>query len=247
MTIASSEHAEAYEVLAGADPRLLLICEHASARIPEPWAWPEADAWIQGTHWAIDLGARELTFGLSKALGAPAILARFSRLLIDPNRPTESATLIRDEAEGRVIHLSREIDPADRARRIADYYRPYHGRIDRALRERAEAALLSVHTYTPVYDGAARSMEIGVLFESCPELGERFAAQLGARGWRTALNEPYSAADGFAFSPEDHGIRHGRPTLELEVRQDIAVDPKRRAKLLGDLVHATLQAYAISP
>ncbi len=222
MTSATSEHAEAYEVLAGADPRLLLTCEHASARLPQPWAWPEADAWIQGTHWAIDLGARELTLDLSRALDAPAVLARFSRLLIDPNRPLDSATLIRDEAEGRALHLNRGIEPADRARRIDDYYRPYHQRIDQALRERAQAALLSVHTFTPVYDGAARSMEIGVLFERCPELGERFAAQLRAGGWSTAVNEPYSGADGFAFSPEDHGARHRPPSASGAVRQNVA-------------------------
>ena len=246
MTIASSEHAEAYEVLAGADPRLLLICEHASPRLPELWQWPEADGWILDTHWAVDLGARALTLSLAEALGAPAILARFSRLLIDPNRPADSPTLLRDRAEGRVIHLNEVIAPEDRERRLADYYRPYHARIDRALREAERAAPLSLHTFTPVYEGKSRSVEIGVLFDRSPEHAERFAATLRDRGWRTALNEPYSGAEGFAFSPEHHAAQHGRPALELEIRQDLAVDLDRRSTLTADLAAATRSAYALS-
>lgn len=247
MTIASTEHAEAYEVLAGADPSLLLICEHASDRLPAPWAWPETDSWITNTHWASDLGARDLTRELSANLRAPAILSRFTRLLIDPNRPPDAPMLLRGEAEGRVIQLNQRIDPRDRERRLADYYRPYHRRIDSALRDNPRAALLSVHTFTPLYEGQARSLEIGVLFDRSPALGERFAAELSARGWRTALNEPYSGIEGFAFSPEEHGARHQRPALELEVRQDLALDQGRRARLIDDLAAATRKAYELSP
>jgi len=146
-----------------------------------------------------------------------------------------------------VIQLNQRIDPPDRERRLADYYRPYHRRIDRALRESPRAAILSVHTFTPLYEGETRSVEIGVLFDQSRALGERFAAELSARGWRTALNEPYSATLGFAFSPEDHGARHRRPALELELRQDLALDQGRRAKLLDDLVATTRKTYGICP
>jgi len=146
-----------------------------------------------------------------------------------------------------VIQLNRRIEQHERERRLADYYRPYHRRIDRALRESPRAAILSVHTFTPVYEGEARSLEIGVLFEQNPALGELFAAELSARGWRTALNEPYSGAQGFAFSPEDHGARHRRPALELEIRQDLALDQDSQAKLVDDLVAATRRTYDIDP
>jgi len=65
---------------------IILTCEHASERMPEPFRFPEEDAWLVGTHWAYDLGAADLTRELADAIGAAAVLSRFSRLLIDPNR-----------------------------------------------------------------------------------------------------------------------------------------------------------------
>ena len=62
-----------------------------------------------GTQWSVDLGADELTVELAQALGSPAVLARFSRLLVDANRPADSSTLFRDEAEGRPVRLNTEL------------------------------------------------------------------------------------------------------------------------------------------
>ncbi len=243
MTPGQIESTEAFEIVTGADPRILLLCEHASLRLPAPWNWPQEDAWIVGTHWSIDLGARELTLELAAELNASAVLARFSRLLIDANRPPDSPTLLREEAEGRSVHLNKNADDDERTRRLRDYYRPYHRRIDSFLEAQPEASILSVHTFTPVYEGTRRSCEIGVLFNREAELGRRFANELGDRGWQSALNEPYSGADGFAFSPEMHGERHRRTWLELEIRQDIAVDRTRRAQALKAIAAAVRTTF----
>lgn len=233
------ESAEAFEIVTGANPRILLLCEHASLRLPPPLNWPQEDAWIVGTHWSFDLGARKLTLELAATLDASAVLARFSRLLIDANRPPDSATLLRDEADGRRVHLNQGVADDERARRLRDYYHPYHRRIDSCLEAQPQAAILSVHTFTPVYEGTTRNLEVGVLFNREAELGRRFAEVLREHGWQSALNEPYSGADGFAFSPELHGKRHRRTWLELEIRQDIAVDETRRAQVLTAIVAAT--------
>ncbi len=239
MTPVHVENAEAFEIVTGADPRILLLCEHASLRLPPPWNWPQEDAWIVGTHWSIDLGARELTLGLAAELDASAVLTRFSRLLIDANRPPDSATLLRNEAEGRRVHLNHGVNDDERAQRLRDCYHPYHRRIDSFLEARPQAVILSLHTFTPVYEGTTRDLEVGVLFNREAELGRRFAQVIGEQGWQCALNEPYSGADGFAFSPELHGERHRRTWLELEIRQDIAVDETRRAQILAAIVAAT--------
>jgi predicted N-formylglutamate amidohydrolase len=238
-----SELAEAYEAIDGADRRLLLICEHASLRLPPPWDWPEDDLWIVGTHWSFDLGAADITRELAAALGVPAVLSRFSRLLADPNREPASPTLFRSEAEGRAVELNRDLDDDERARRLSRYYHPYHQRIDRALSESPAAAILSIHTFTRVYEGATREVEIGVLFDRHPELGRRFAEELRRGGWSSALNEPYSGHDGFAYSPELHAKDHGRAALELEIRQDLAVDPERRPGLIAALSAAVRRTY----
>ena len=238
MTPGPIESAEAFEIVTGANPHILLLCEHASLRLPAPWNWPQEDAWIVGTHWSVDLGARELTLELATELNTSAVLARFSRLLIDANRPPDSPTLLRDEAEGRSVHLNKNAGEDERRRRLRDYYQPYHQRIDTCLEALPRAVILSVHTFTPVYEGHTRSCEIGVLFNREAKLGQCFAQELRRQGWQSALNEPYSGADGFAFSPELHGERHQRTWLELEVRQDIAADETRRAHALDAIAAA---------
>lgn len=240
----ASELEDAYEVVRGGDAEnLLIICEHASLRLPSPWSWPEEDAWIVGTHWSFDLGAADLARDLARTLSCTAVLSRYTRLLIDPNRDLDSLTLCRGEAEGHAIRLNAAVDDDDRRRRITDYYAPYHRRIERALEAMPQAAILSVHTFTPVYEGQVRTVEVGVLFDRHPDLAQDFGREVRRGGWRTALNEPYSGQAGFAFSPELHAARHQRRCLELEIRQDLAVDQDRRPGLIAALEGAVRRTF----
>ncbi|HEY0840089.1 MAG TPA: N-formylglutamate amidohydrolase, partial [Vulgatibacter sp.] len=224
---------DAFEALVGEpDAPVFLTCEHASERLPEGYAWHPDDERLVGTHWAYDLGARDLVFELADAMRTPAVLSRFSRLFVDPNRPEGSDTLFRAEAEGAPVALNRDIDEAERARRIEHFYRPYHDAIDRRLAVHGAPVLFSIHTFTPVYDGAVRPMEVGVLFDTQDELAERAATAIRAAGFVTALNEPYSGKAGLIHAAEHHAGNHGRKALELEVRQDLAVRPEFRRRLV---------------
>ena len=232
--------AEAYAILGCSGPApLVLSCEHATNRLPGVWRWPQKDSWIADTHWAYDLGAAELVRALSHELAAPAVLARFSRLLIDPNRDMGSPTLFRNVAEGRLVHLNCGLSAAERERRVGELYNPFHGAFDRLVSDSPGVDLFSVHTFTPVYEGGApRPMEVGVLFERDEELAESFGRAVAARGWKVALNEPYTGKNGNMHSVDSHGLNHQRRVLELEVRQDVATDPRQRARLIPDLVAA---------
>jgi predicted N-formylglutamate amidohydrolase len=202
--------------------------------MPAGWAWPHADRRLVDTHWAYDLGARELGLELAAAVGAVAVLSRYSRLLVDPNRPETSETLFRTHAEGLPIELNTtRLDGAERRRRIERLWQPYHAAVDRALGASRAQVLLSMHTFTPIYEGARRAVEIGVLFDREEALAVALAEGLGGRGHRVALNEPYSGRDGLIYAPETHAQAHGRRALELEVRQDLAVDPAFRRELVA--------------
>ncbi len=227
------ERTEAYErVRRDPEARVLVTCEHATQRVPEGYAWPAQDDWLRDTHWAFDLGAEALARGAAEALGAGLVMSRFSRLFIDPNRPEDSPTLFRDTAEGRPVALnSTHLDDAGRARRIEGLLRPYHAAVDAAVAECRAEILLSMHSFTPVYEGEVRALEIGVLFTEDEALAARVADALSAR-WRTALNEPYSGHDGLMYAVDRHARAHGRRAVELEVRQDLAVDPGFQAELV---------------
>lgn len=202
-----------------------LCCEHASARIPEPWRVAGPDRPWMETHWAIDLGARALTLDLARRLGAPAVLARFNRLLCDANRPEHAPDLCRPEVEGHTLSFNREVDAAERQRRLARFHRPYHARIDQMLAESPAQLLFSVHTFTPRYLDQVREVQLGVLFDLHDELGARLAALLEPTGLVVEQNAPWSGKAGLAYSPDRHGRAAGIPYLELEVRNDLLQTP----------------------
>lgn len=233
---AAEESAPPFEVRAGSPAASVFItCEHAGARLPDGYDWHAADRRLVGTHWAYDLGAAELAHELADAVFAPALLARFSRLLVDLNRAEHEETLFRPRAEGAPVELNRGLCDAERERRLARYYRPYHAALDANLGAHDAGVVFSVHSFTPLYEGSPRAMELGVLFDLEDELGERLAWHLSNAGFVTVINEPYSGKAGLIYAADRHARAHGRRALEIEVRQDLAVDAAFRRRLVASL------------
>lgn len=228
---------DAVEVVLGQrpDPPLFVCCEHASERLPEPWQWPEADHWLMGTHWAYDIGAAELTRELATSLGVTAVLARFSRLLADPNRDEGSGDMFLSRAEGREVLLNSNIDEVERERRLAQLWRPYHSAVDRELSRTTAPIVLAVHTFTPVWQGESRDVEVGVLFDEEEALAERAREAISRAGLFVAMNEPYSGRAGLIYSAQRHALAHNRRAIELEVRQDLAARASVRSKVVAAL------------
>ncbi len=228
---------EAFEIVRGGETGgVFVTCEHASERLPERWRWPEPDRRLLSTHWAFDLGAAELAREYAARIGTVAVLSRFSRLLCDPNRAEHEASLFRDIAEGERVHLNVDLAPHDREARLRDYHRPYHAAVDVELDRRAGLhTLLSMHSFTPLYEGQPRTLEVGVLFDREDDLGAQLVAAFAKAGFHVAPNEPYSGKDGLIHSAAVHADRVGLRAVELEVRQDLAVDPAFRERLLAVL------------
>ena len=219
---------------------MVLSCEHASNHMPAPWSWPREDARLVDDHWAWDPGAAELTRALCARLGVGAVLANFSRLLIDPNRPLDSPTLFRDVADGAPVRLNEEVTDLDRQRRIKDWYTPFHAAYDRLVARHPGFALCSLHSFTPVYEGSTRVVEIGVLWDRDEAWGEAFAHRMNRGPWKVFCNEPYSGRAGLMYSAQRHADAHGRKAIEIEVRNDLLADKSTREGI-ADLIAATLR------
>ncbi len=238
MSLRSIEFAEAYEVVRGGQGAagIVLSCEHASARLPPAWPWPESDRRLQNTHWNVDIGAAEFTREMAELVGATAVLARFTRLLIDPNRVLDSATLFRDSAEGLPIQLNEGLDDEERQRRIDQYYLPFHRAMDRYIGQAQSANLLfSVHSFTPMYEGVARELELGVLFDENADLADAVCAGLSDAGFDARLNEPWSGLNGLMYSALRHATTYKKRSLEIEMRQDLSADANWRAQFAHTL------------
>lgn len=229
-------------------PQVLLTCDHASARLPGPLRWPHEDlAWV-GTHWSYDLGAAAIAHELSALLQAPLVCSRFSRLLVDPNRTPQQDSFIVSQIQGAPLALNQGLSPAARQWRQNQFYESYHRAIDALLHEQRRAhtspLLVSIHTFTPVYQGQTRTMQGGVLFDAHEALAKRFCEGLRAQGWDFEENAPYSGYDGLIDGVARHGRAHDCPYVELEVRQDLASHPLTRAGIVQAIANT---ACALAP
>ncbi len=211
--------------------RYVLCCEHASNRLPPPIRPGPGDApWLE-THWAYDIGGGELTREVVRNTGSVAVLARFSRLIVDANRAPGHPTLIVPRVEHHPLGFNELLSPAERAQRIEQLHRPYHRAVDDMIQRRlpmgGDVALISVHTFVPALYGLQRNIDAGVLFNPYESIATRLAESLRERGLVTALNEPYSGRRGLIYSAERHGLNHQVVYLELEINQALLSTPPK--------------------
>ena len=203
--------------------RLLFLCDHASNRLPEGGLG--LDPHLLSTHIAYDIGAAALTRALAGLYGAPALLGGWSRLLIDLNRGADDPTLVMKLSDGSIIPGNVSDDPdadtAEVARRIATYHAPYHAAIDAELdRLGKEAAVISMHSFTPAWKGRPRPWQVGVLYDRDIRLSAPLMARLKEAGFTVGDNEPYSGAlEGDTLY--QHGTLRGLPHVLIEIRQDL--------------------------
>jgi predicted N-formylglutamate amidohydrolase len=203
----------------------VILCDHASNRIPEDYAsFGFAEDALQ-THIAWDPGALAVARLLSAKLDAPLFWPDASRLIIDCNRAADARTLIVVESEGRPVPANRGLSEEERSRRLANIHAPYHAAIDACLKSRmAEGrptALIAIHSFTPVYLGNARPWQIGILFDDDRRLADPLISGLKADTTLTVgINQPYSPADGVYYTLSRHAGPRGLPAAMIEIRND---------------------------
>ena len=208
---------------------VLVVCDHATRRIPPDMARLGLDDWVLDTHVAWDIGAAEVACRLALLLDAPAILSGFSRLVADPNRSLDLPEAIPAISAGISIPGNLDLTDADRDRRARDFWLPYHRGIDAALAEFARRdivpAFISVHSCTPVYDRVVRPWHIGVMWDRDPRLGPALIDALDAWGdIHVGDNEPYSGKHPFDYTVDHHAEAAGLPCVGLEIRQNLIAD-----------------------
>ena len=204
---------------------VVLLCEHASSHIPPGYNGLGVAAADLQRHIAWDIGAAEVTRHLSALLDAPAYLATSSRLLIDLNRPLDSASSIVVHSEVTAIPGNVDLDPVERQRRAAEIFTPFHGAVNACLDARQSQGravrLVSIHSFTPVYLGVARIWHAGVLFEQAKDFGQAMVERLQEPGLNVGANVPYQSGRTEDYAVPIHGDDRGIPAVLIEIRQDL--------------------------
>lgn len=226
--------AKPYRAIEGdASTGLLILCDHAENGLPEAYGTLGLKPQDLHRHIAFDLGAAEVAIRLAEALGAPAVLSRFSRLLIDPNRGLDDPTLIMQISDGLIVPGNVGLDAAEIESRIECYYRPYHQAIERAIEAAIVSGrppvLVSVHSFTQAWKGMQRPWAAGVLWDKDPRLALPLLAALRSADIEVGDNVPYSGQlKGDTLYR--HGTCRGLAHALVEIRQDLILGPDGQAE-----------------
>lgn len=224
----------AYRVVnEGGMSSFVLVCEHASHFIPKHYASLGLRPADLERHIAWDIGAKSVALELSGLLDAQLILANYSRLIIDLNRPLDSATSIPEVSETTWIPGNSGISLDERKHRAAEYFTPFHQRLTQLLDARAggmrQSVIIGVHSFTPSFKGVSRPWHAGVLFRQSKAFGSWLAARLGGSAANIAENEPYRIEDNGDYTVPVHGEARGLDAVLVEIRQDL-IDTDSGAK-----------------
>ncbi|WP_370286727.1 N-formylglutamate amidohydrolase [Pseudooceanicola nanhaiensis] len=221
---------------------VVLVCEHASPFIPAGLAdlgLSEADRW---SHAVWDPGAMEVVRAMSAALDAPLVAARVSRLVYDCNRPPEAEGAMPARTEMVEVPGNRDLSPEARALRVREVYEPFRRTLAEVLADRPNAALVTVHSFTPVWFGTPRSAEIGLLHDADDRLARAMLGKSSILPSGVALNVPYSAADGVTHTLREHG--QGRQSVMIEIRNDLIADTAAAHEMGGALAAVCIASIA---
>ncbi len=220
---------------------ILVTCEHGGNALPAEYASlfvGHED--VLDTHRGYDIGVLPVALHLADLLSAPIVFSTTTRLLIELNRSTRSATWF--SAYTRV--LPSEIKSEIAAR----YYQPYWNRVTQLLDDAVSAGRsvthLSMHSFTPVLDDDVRTMHAGLLFD--PDRPRELAL---CEAWRPALqaampdriiaiNQPYAGkGDGLTTSMRERYPDHAYVGIEVEVRNDLLHDTHQQHQWARTLAH----------
>ena len=214
---------------AGAAP-ILLICDHASRRVPRRLNGLGLDERELSRHIGWDIGAADVTRHMALQLNAPALLAGYSRLVVDCNRHLHDPTSMRTVSDGTPIPGNAALSPADCQARINALYLPYHDaiaqRLDGIAGRGVTPALLSIHSCTPEMSGQFRPWHLGICWETDRRIaGPVLEALGGAPGIVVGDNQPYNLDLQEDYSVPVHAMRRGLPHVQVEFRQDLIATP----------------------
>lgn len=224
---------------------IVLVCEHASNHFPPDLEFLGLPPDMRQGHAAWDPGALSVAEALSHLLDAPLVAGGVSRLVYDCNRPPESPSAMLETSEGRDIPGNLGLSYRARTDRVARYYLPFEA----AVRETMDAAkarvLVTVHSYTPVFMGERRDVEIGILHDEDRRLADAMLARTAQHTTlHTQRNAPYAPQDGVMHTLRLHGLSRGIPNVMLELRNDLIGTAEAQAEMAGMLAGWITQALA---
>lgn len=225
----------------------VFVCEHASNRIPDAFNHIGISNSAQQSHAGWDIGALELSIALSKKLASPLVSSTVSRLIYDCNRAPDSDTAIVQRSETESIPGNHNLTVEQRSQRVGAVYRPFSnalsGLLDQRQAKNISTCLVTVHSFTPVFHGHVRTVELGVLHDN----DRRFADLILAIATKhTTLvverNQPYGPTDDVTHTLQKHAMPRNIANVMLEIKNDLLLEAASIDRIGDDLCSMLTEA-----
>lgn len=215
---------------------IVLVCEHASLHIPPELDDLGLDDAARRSHAAWDIGALGVARAMSRRLDAVLVASAVSRLVYDCNRPPEAPDAIPEQSEVFAIPGNAGLSLVERRRRVGAYYEPFRDALAAEIARKADPVLVTIHSFTPVYHGKARAVEIGVLHDADSRLADALLEV--ADRYDVQRNAPYGPDDGVTHTLKLHALPGGRLNVMIEIRNDLI-----RSEAAEEAMAETLSAW----
>ena len=226
----------------------LIVADHAGNSMPRALGRLGVAETECERHIAWDIGIAAVCRLVADALDATLVQQNYSRLVIDCNRTPGSETSMPEISEITPVPGNIGLSEGRKSARVREIFAPYHDRIETELDRRRQAgrpaALIAMHSFTPVFMGEARPWHAGVLYNRDPRFAHLLMALLKREeGLVVGDNEPYSVTDASDYTIPIHGERRGLHHIAIEIRQDLIADNKGQRAWGALLARLLPQAY----
>lgn len=227
----------------------LLVCEHASNFVPAELDNLGLSNDALESHIAWDLGALSVAREMSRMLDAPLVAQCVSRLVYDCNRPPEAESAIPAKSEVYRIPGNIGLPAAARRARVERFYMPFRNalaaRIDRRIEAQRPPVLVTVHSFTPVYNGVQRDLDLGILHDTDARFADALLRAAAADGDLVVRrNAPYGPQDGVVHTLREHAIPRGLLNAMIEIRNDRIADAASQRAMAERLSGHVTEALA---
>ena len=226
----------------------LIVADHGGNVIPRALRGLGVSEAERRRHIAWDIGIAAVSRLVADALDATLVQQNYSRLVIDCNRAPGSKESISDISERIPVPGNIGLSEGSKAARVREIFRPYHDRIESELDRRCQAgrpaALIALHSFTPVFMGVARPWHAGVLYNRDPRFARLLMALLKREeGLVVGDNKPYDVNDATDYTIPVHGERRGLHHVAIEIRQDLIAGDQGQRTWAALLARLLPQAY----
>ena len=209
---------------------VVIVCEHASAHIPEEFQELGLDDAALQSHVAWDPGAMAVAERMAEKLDAVLIAAKTSRLVYDCNRPPDAPDAMPAQSEIFAVPGNKGLTALQKTARVATYYEPFRAGVAQIMARITDPILITVHSFTPIYHGAKRDVEIGILHDSDARLADALLAGETSRHI-VRRNEPYGPSDGVTHTLKEHALPGGHLNVMLEIRNDLIASKEAQTEM----------------